>query len=139
MDVSEFVPLFSFPCTVETILFSEDLKKPSKHDGDFAVGIKRREANFFVAVKGKADLKRKYYHVRIYLMPVVCYTDMCTQLHGAIRSVKDTEWQKGKLTITFARGPLRQLGISDATMAASLAECAEFLKKIINGLTVNGT
>jgi len=141
MDDSDLVPLFSFPCTVETSFFSEDLKKPRRHDADFAVGIRRREADFVIAVKGKADVKRRYYQVRIYLMPfVLCPTiQIHTQLHNAIHSIKDAEWQKGKLTIMFARGPLRRLCVSDATMSASLAECAEFLKKIINGLTVNGT
>jgi len=97
MDDSEFVPLFSFPCTVETILFSEDLKKPSKHDADFAVGIKRREVNFSVAVKGKADLKRKYYHVRIYLMPLVWYhIDIHTHAHSFLEQYVLLKTQNGR-------------------------------------------
>ena len=71
MDDSELVPLFSFLCAIETSFFSEDLKKPHRYEGDFAVGIKRREANFFIALKGEADINRRYYLVRTYLKPLL--------------------------------------------------------------------
>ena len=61
----EFIPLFTFQCTVELLFFSEAIgKKPRKHNAEFSVGIKRKEATFCIAVLGKADVRRKYYHVR---------------------------------------------------------------------------
>ena len=61
----EFIPLFTFQCTIELLFFSEAIaKKPRKHTGEFSVGIKKKEATFCAAVLGKADVRRKYYHVR---------------------------------------------------------------------------
>ena len=61
----EFIPLFTFQCTIELLFFSEVIgKKSRKHTGEFSVGIKKKEAIFCVAVLGKADVRRKYYHVR---------------------------------------------------------------------------
>ena len=59
----EFIPLFTFQCSIELLFFSEAIKKPRKHYGEFSVGIKRKEATFCVSVLGKADVRRKYYHV----------------------------------------------------------------------------
>lgn len=62
----EFIPLFTFQCTVELLFFSEAIgKKPRKHNAEFSVGVKRKEATFCVAVLGKADVRQKYYHVRV--------------------------------------------------------------------------
>jgi len=61
----EFVPLFTFQCSIELLFFSEAIgKKPRKHNGEFSVGIKRKEGTFCISVLGKADVRRKYYHVR---------------------------------------------------------------------------
>ena len=62
----EFIPLFTFQCTIELLFFSEAItKKPRKHNAEFSVGVKRKEATFCVAVLGKADVHPKYYHVRV--------------------------------------------------------------------------
>lgn len=115
----EFIPLFTFQCSIELLFFSEAIKKPRKHYGEFSVGIKRKEATFCVSVLGKADVRRKYYH-----------------LSNAIHSVKDTDWQKGRCTVTFSRGPLQHLVVSEVTMLMSLSECANLMKKIVSGLTI---
>ena len=61
----EFIPLFTFHCTIELLFFSEAIgKKPRKHTGEFSVGIKKKEATFCTAVLGNADVRPKYYHVR---------------------------------------------------------------------------
>lgn len=60
------------------------------------------------------------------------------QLPNAIHSVKDSEWQRGRCTVTFSRGPLQHLMICEVTMLSSLSECANFMKKIASGLTVKG-
>ena len=60
----EFIPLFTFQCTIELLFFSEAIGKKRKHTGEFSVGIKKKEATFCVAVLGKADVRPRYYHVR---------------------------------------------------------------------------
>lgn len=136
----EFVPLFTFQCSTELAFFSEAIgKKPRKHNGEVSVGIKRKEATFCIAILGKADVRRKYYHVRIKLLTLKRIRSCCSQLSNAIHSVKDSDWQKGRCTLTFSRGPLQQLVLSEVTMFSSLAECASFLKRITyDKLTVKG-
>ena len=52
--------------------------------------------------------------------------------------MKDSDWQKGRCTVTFSRGPLQHLVVCEVNMLSSLSECANFMKKIISGLTVKG-
>lgn len=137
----EFIPLFTFQCTIELLFFSEAIgKKPRKHNAEFSVGIKRKEATFCIAVLGKADVRRKYYHVRTQevLFRVWKCVLSVSQLSNAVHSVKDTDWQKGRCTVTFSRGPLQHLVVTEVSRLPSLSECANFMRKIISGLTVKG-